>query len=39
VWWPYGAEPARAIEAYQAQLLMSAENPDTQATPMWRSVS
>ena len=39
VWWPSGTGPARTIEAYQAQLLMAAGNPDTQAAPMWRSVS
>ena len=39
VWWPSGAGPARTIEAYQAQLLMAAGNPDTQAAPMWRRVS
>jgi transposase len=39
VWWPAGTEPARALEAYQAQLLLAAGNPDTQAAPMWRRVS
>ena len=39
VWWPSGTGPARAIEAYQAQLLTAAGNPDTQAAPMWRRVS
>jgi len=39
VWWPNGAGPARAIEAYQAQLLLAAGNPDTEAAPMWRRVS
>ena len=39
VWWPNGSGPARAIEAYQAQLLLAAGNPDTQAAPMWRRVS
>jgi transposase len=38
-WWPSGTGAARAIEAYQAQLLMAAGNPDTQAAPMWRRVS
>lgn len=39
VWWPRGSTPARALEAYQAQLLVAAGNPDTQAAPMWRRVS
>jgi len=39
VWWPTGTEPARTLEAYQAQLLLAAGNPDTQAAPMWRRVS
>jgi len=38
VWWPSGNEPARSLEAYQAQLLVAAGNPDTQAAPMWRRV-
>jgi transposase len=39
VWWPNASPPACTIEAYQAQLLMAAGNPDTQAAPMWRRVS
>jgi transposase len=39
VWWPNGSGSACPIEAYQAQLLMAAGNPDTQAAPMWRRVS
>lgn len=39
VWWPSGDGPARLLEAYQAQLLVAAGNPDTQAAPMWRRVS
>ncbi|MFL6414647.1 MAG: IS66 family insertion sequence element accessory protein TnpB [Bryobacteraceae bacterium] len=39
VWWPKAAGASRAIEAYQAQLLLAAGNPDTQAAPMWRRVS
>ena len=39
VWWPSGTGPARVLEAYQAQLLVAAGNPDTQAAPMWRRVS
>jgi len=39
VWWPKGNTPARALEAYQAQLLVAAGNPETPAAPMWRRVS
>jgi transposase len=39
VGWPKGSGAARALEAYQAQLLVAAGNPDTQAAPLWRSVS
>jgi transposase len=38
-WWPSASGPARTIEAYQAQLLLVAGDPDTQAAPMWRRVS
>ena len=38
-WWPSGDGAARSLEAYQAQLLLAAGNPDTQAAPMWRRVS
>jgi transposase len=38
-WWPSGSGPARSLEAYQAQLLLAAGNPDTPAAPMWRRVS
>jgi transposase len=37
-WWPSGAGPARRLEAYQAQLLLAAGNPDTAAAPLWRRV-
>jgi transposase len=37
-WWPTGEEPARTLEAYQAQLLLAAGNPDTLAAPMWRRI-
>ena len=30
---------ARSLEAYQAQLLLAAGDPDTKAAPMWRRVS
>jgi transposase len=38
VWWPSGAGPARRLEAYHAQLLLAAGNPDTAAAPLWRRV-
>jgi transposase len=37
--WPSGQEPARRLEAHQAQLLLAAGNPETQAAPVWRKVS
>src|SRR5882724_7588137 len=39
LWWPTGSELTRTIEAYQAQLLLAAGNPDTQAAPLWRRIS
>jgi transposase len=39
VWWPSGDGATRSLEAYQAQLLLAAGNPDTQGAPMWRRVS
>jgi len=39
VWWPSGKEPARRLEAHQAQLLLAAGNPETDAAPVWRKVS
>jgi transposase len=37
--WPTGAEPARTLQAHQAQLLLAAGNPETEAAPVWRPVS
>jgi transposase len=40
VWWPEGSGPARALEAYEAQLLMAAGDVSrVRAAPMWRRVS
>lgn len=39
VWWPNGKEPAKRLEAHQAQLLLAAGNPETEAAPVWRKVS
>ena len=38
-WWPSGTEPARLLQAHQAQLLLAAGNPETEAAPVWRKVS
>ena len=38
-WWPTGTETARTLQAHQAQLLLAAGNPDTEAAPVWRKVS
>ena len=37
--WPSGNESARRLEAHQAQLLLAAGNPETEAAPVWRKVS
>jgi hypothetical protein len=34
LWWPTADGPSRTLEAYQAQLLIAAGNPDTQAAPI-----
>ena len=39
LWWPTGNEPAKILRAHQAQLLLAAGNPDTEAAPVWRRVS
>jgi len=39
VWWPSGKEATRVLEAYQAQILLAAGNPEAKAAPMWRRVS
>jgi transposase len=38
-WWPAGSEPARILRPHQAQLLLAAANPDTEAPPEWRRVT
>jgi transposase len=38
VWWPSGSGSATTLEAYQAQLLLAAGNPNTPAAPLWRRV-
>lgn len=37
-WWPAGTEPARVLRPHQAQLLLAAGNPETDAPPEWRRV-
>jgi transposase len=37
--WPAGAGAARSLRAHQAQLLLAAANPDTEAPPSWRPLS
>ena len=39
VWWPSGSEPTRALRAHQAQVLLVAGNPETEAAPVWRRVT
>jgi transposase len=38
-WWPTGREASKTLRAHQAQLLLAAGNPETEATPVWRQVS
>jgi transposase len=39
-WWPQSSSPAKALEAYEAQLLMVAGDvARVSAAPMWRRVS
>ncbi len=38
-WWPTGTEGVRTLRAHQAQLLLAAGNPDTEAPPAWRPLS
>lgn len=38
-WWPSGSEAAKTLRAHQAQVLLAAGNPDTDAPPVWRKVS
>jgi uncharacterized protein YfaS (alpha-2-macroglobulin family) len=39
-WWPESSEPAKLLEAYEAQLLMVAGDVSrVRAAPMWRPVN
>jgi transposase len=37
-WWPQADTAAKVIQAHQAQLLLAAGNPETEAAPVWRKV-
>jgi|SRR5690242_13736497 transposase len=38
-WWPEGEQPAKRLEAYEAQLLLAAGDvSQVRAAPMWRRV-
>ena len=37
-WWPQSETATRKLEAHQAQLLLAAGDPDTEAAPQWRPV-
>ena len=37
-WWPQSETASRKLEAHQAQLLLAAGDPDTEAAPQWRPV-
>src|SRR5215510_16388575 len=39
LWWPEGTTESARLEAHQAQLLLAAGNPETEAAPVWRKVS
>ena len=39
-WWPESSSPAKALEAYEAHLLMAAGDVSrVRAAPMWRRVN
>jgi hypothetical protein len=38
-WWPTAETAAKRLAAHQAQLLLAAGNPETEAAPVWRQVS
>jgi transposase len=37
-WWPTGDTASKTLQAHQAQLLLAAGNPETEAAPVWRKV-
>ncbi len=38
-WWPSSAEAGKTLLVHQAQLLLAARNPETEAAPLWRRVN
>ena len=38
-WWPQSEEAAKTLRVHQAQVLLAAGNPETDAPPAWRKVS
>jgi transposase len=38
-WWPTGQDAPKTLRAHQAQLLLAAGNPETEAAPVWHRVS
>ena len=39
LWWPTAGTATKRLAAHQAQLLLAAGNPETEAAPVWRPVS
>lgn len=37
-WWPSAPTAGKMLQAHQAQLLLAAGNPETEAAPVWRKV-
>lgn len=37
-WWPQADTAAKILQTHQAQLLLAAGNPETEAAPVWRKV-
>ena len=38
-WWPQGDEAAQTLRVHQAQVLLAAGKPETEAPPVWRKAS
>lgn len=38
-WWPTSNDASKTLRAHQAQLLLAAGNPETEAAPVWRCVN
>jgi transposase len=37
-WWPTAETAGKTLQPHQAQLLLAAGNPETEAAPVWRQV-